>query len=511
MASSYSSIMEALRRAFRFCVDSLEDPAVPWSHVIVAFAAVTGLRNFAEVFADQTGIYPVRFLHYYASYLALALSLIAALAPLYRTGRTALARLIFGGFILLNLAVAVDLVVSRGAGLNISYLLPGVHDGQPLGLRFLLFFGDFPKSGITVGMRVEIALACAALFFYGRLKGHGVGRSLLAAAIAYAVTFVYCALPYFIRRGFHLLGWEYAYSDDLMLRCHLLLAAACGLAAAWQANPPLTRAILRDARWMRLLNFEMLILLGFRWGREPDAVFDGLDRLDFALAALGLACAWVASVIMNNLADVETDRVSSAGRPVTAGTVRPREYAAAGWILLVAGPCLALPAGFAIAFLIAVFLGNYFLYSMPPFRLKRVPVLSKSLIAGNCIVAAFAGFLLAGGAVDEFAEFPLGLALLGLTLAINFIDLKDEAGDRAAGIPTLPVLLGMRRAQWVIGLAMMGMSWVSWAVWSEPLVRWFAVGAGFLEFALVLRRPYDERPVFVVWLISLGFLCFFRA
>ena len=208
--SSYSSIMEALRRAFRFCVATLEDPAVPWSHVIVAFAAVAGLRNLAEVFADGTGIYAVRFLHYYASYLALALSLIAALAPLYRTGRPALARLVFGGFILLNLAIAVDLAVSRGAGLNISYLLPGVHDGQPLALRFLLFFGDFPKSGITVGMRVEIALACAALFFHGRLKGHGVGRSLLAAAIAYTVTFVYCALPYFIRWAFNAAGWEYA-------------------------------------------------------------------------------------------------------------------------------------------------------------------------------------------------------------------------------------------------------------------------------------------------------------
>ena len=47
--------MEALRRAFRFCVDALENPAVPWSHVIVAFAAVAGLRNLAEVVAYGEG------------------------------------------------------------------------------------------------------------------------------------------------------------------------------------------------------------------------------------------------------------------------------------------------------------------------------------------------------------------------------------------------------------------------------------------------------------------------
>lgn len=501
--------MQRVKRAFRFCVATLEDPAVPWSYVLVAFAAVTGLRNFIEVFSDGTGIYAVRFFHYYASYLALAASLLAALCPLYPAGRPALARVILGGFILLNLAVGVDLLVSRGAGLNISYLLPGVHDGQSLALRFLLFFGDFPKSGITAGMRVEIAIVCASLFFYARLKGHGVGRSVVGALAAYGVIFVYCALPYFIRWVCLLAGADYVYSDALMLRCHLLLAAACGLIVALQLKPGVTRAILRDARWMRLLHYELVFVLGFRLGHPPGLEFSVIDRLDTALVALGLACAWVYSVITNNVADVACDRISNASRPSVSGAVSAGEYTVAGWITLAFALALAWPAGFAPTFLVAVFIGNYFVYSMPPFRLKRLPVLSKGFIAGNCIVAAMSGWLLAGGTIDDFRRLPLGLAWVGLTLAINFIDLKDEAGDRVAGIPTVPVLLGLRTSQWAIGLTVLGVFWASWIVLTNPWIRWLALGAGVVQFLLIVRRPYDERPVFAFWLVCLGFLCFF--
>lgn len=501
--------MERLKRAFLFCVATLEDPAVPWSHVLVAFAAVTGLRNFIEVFSDGTGIYAVRFFHYYISYLALAASLLAVLCPLYRTGRPALARVILGGFILLNLAVGIDLVVSRGEGLNISYLLPGVHDGQSLPLRFLLFFGDSPKSGITAGMRVEIALVCAALYFYARLKGHGVGRAIASALGSYSVIFVYCALPYFLRWACLSVGADYVYSDALMLRCHLLLTAACGLIVALQMKPDLTRAILRDARWMRLLHYELILLLGFRLGHPPGLEFSVADRLDTALVALALACAWIYSVITNNVADIACDRVSNSSRPSVTGAAPADEYAAAAWIALAAALILAWPVGFAPAFLIAVFVGNYFVYSMPPFRMKRLPVVSKGFIAANCIVAAMAGWLLAGGTIEDFRRLPLGLAWIGLTLAINFIDLKDEAGDRVAGIPTLPVLLGMRRSQWIIGLTMFGVFWASWSIVTVPLIRWLALGVGAVEFLLVVRSPYDERPVFAVWLVCLGFLCFF--
>jgi 4-hydroxybenzoate polyprenyltransferase len=83
-------------------------------------------------------------------------------------------------------------------------------------------------------------------------------------------------------------------------------------------------------------------------------------------------------------------------------------------------------------------------------------------------------------------------------LAANLIDLKDTAGDRAARILTLPVLLGQRAAQWVLACALAGFfAFLPLAFRGQ--VPWAPMMAfACLAFFLVSRRKYDERPLFLV-------------
>ncbi|MBL0016304.1 MAG: UbiA family prenyltransferase [Bacteroidetes bacterium] len=99
--------------------------------------------------------------------------------------------------------------------------------------------------------------------------------------------------------------------------------------------------------------------------------------------------------------------------------------------------------------------------------------------------------------------------LVPLSLAANFIDLKDIAGDKATGVATLPVLLGERNARLVIALAtlatyVMGGILLD-VVWPYPL----NAGAALLHIYFLYRKPYNEKLIFPLLLASLSGLVIF--
>jgi len=132
-----------------------------------------------------------------------------------------------------------------------------------------------------------------------------------------------------------------------------------------------------------------------------------------------------------------------------------------------------------------------------------MPLLSKFLISLNSLALALLGFSLVRG---NLAEFPTALALIfmvGFTLAINFIDLKDFKADKKAGIKTLPVMLGQRNAKIATGLFFAG-TYLSFVyivreTWAMPLL----LGLAIVQFWLMNRKNYSEKPVLVVYLLSI--------
>jgi 4-hydroxybenzoate polyprenyltransferase len=224
------------------------------------------------------------------------------------------------------------------------------------------------------------------------------------------------------------------------------------------------------------------------------------------VATFCLACP----LITNNIEDLEADRISNPHRPLVQGRVGPRAYLWAG----ICSECVALALAFAadvrMGWGIFAISAGYYVYSCRPLRLKRVPILSKALIGFNSLSVAVCGYALAGG---NWLEFPLSwlfFILIPLSLAANFVDLKDTAGDRAQGVATLPVLLGEATARHFIAaatLATYGMGALLLDIgWVYPLN---VAGAG-LHVYFLYRKPYDERWVFLILMGALvgldGFL-----
>ena len=204
------------------------------------------------------------------------------------------------------------------------------------------------------------------------------------------------------------------------------------------------------------------------------AAFTGGDGAALALAMLSAACIGAAANAINDVFDLEIDRVNRPDRPLPSGTVTVGT-ARAVWV---AGSALGIGLG---ALLSAVHLGLalfsvLLLYGYSA-RLKRTPlvgnlavalVLALALLYGGLAVAAMGGVLLLGA----------GFAA-GTTLAREVAkDIEDAVGDAAEGARTLPLVAGPNVA---VGVAV-GATGAALAAFPIAL----AVGLGADFFALAL-------------------------
>lgn len=482
-------------------VAALEDENQPFFFAVATFIAAFMFRAAFEMFSDGVGTPPWRLLHYGLYYVALALWLTTILRLATGASVPQVARVVLPGFIVVPVAPVFDLAVSGGKGLDVSFLLPGTHDD--LGFLFLTFFGPYRNSGISPGMKLEIGLALVGVFLYVR---HKTGRALRALAVAvlfYAVVFAHVMLPFWLTWLHAALGLSYVYSDPLCACFFLTDALVAAAATALAGNRPCFFAFFRDARWLRVLHFELMYVLGrVLWLRERAFALTEDNLFELVLTPVAIFLAFEFSVVTNNLADERIDAISNRGRPLFDPNLDPVLYRRIVWPLAAVTLFTAVIAGYFVFYALLFFMGCYFVYSMPPFRLKRVPVLSKLFVSLNSLALVFLGFMSAGGAFHKMPGGVIAYFLVCYSLAINFIDIKDHEGDRADGILTLPVLLGLRPSKVVIGVLFFLGYAVVCPVFGDP--RWLpAVAAGGLaQLVLINRRDYSEAPVFALYLAS---------
>ncbi len=163
-----------------------------------------------------------------------------------------------------------------------------------------------------------------------------------------------------------------------------------------------------------------------------------------------------ASNILNQITDIENDRINKPGRPIPKGEVTIRE---AWWLSLVAY-ALALLVAWVVTpphtgymcFICAVIAAvATYVYSAPPLRTKRLGWLANITIAvprGLFLKVAGWSLILAPDTPEAWYIGSIFFVfLLGASSTKDFADMK---GDEAAGCRTLPVIYGPRKTAWMI-------------------------------------------------------------
>jgi homogentisate phytyltransferase/homogentisate geranylgeranyltransferase len=196
---------------------------------------------------------------------------------------------------------------------------------------------------------------------------------------------------------------------------------------------------------------------------------------DLLLTLLAGFCVNVAIVGINQVEDVEIDRINKPRLPIAAGDLSlggAKRIVAVAAIVPVA---LALTQG--PVELTAVILGLLVgvAYSTPPLRLKGRPVLAALAISGvrsvvvNVGVALHFARSLGGELTVVEPVWALTLFVIPFSLAIAILkDVPDAEGDRHFAIATFTVRLGGRRVL-RLGLALLAVAYLGMAV-AGPLL-----------------------------------------
>lgn len=429
------------------------------------------------------------------------------------------------GFLLILTPPIVDKLIFRNEAFWSFYEFDGL-----LGLlhRYFTLFGDTPHIGITYGVRLEVILVTLALGIYTYAKRSDILRSLLVMVLSYTLLFVLGTLPSWLTFGILLfekspllvtnldvasifltpetiLGREI---EDLRIVLNIKMSLFFGFFAIllsgfhlYHASKEHFFAILRNARIPQLIYHAGLVSLGMLLA----FVYVGVPPLDspfpflaYALLVAAAGCAWIASVIVNDLIDIEIDRVTNKHRPLIEKTISEKEYVVYGTLFFFASIILSGLVSPSALILLLCYQAIAFLYSAPPLRLKRFPGLATLLAAGAGLLVLCLGFL-AVAPSEGIRAIPASLLffLLGAyALSLPIKDFKDIEGDKKDGVYTIPVLLGADNAKWVIGSLFFLLYGASPIILHEPGLFLPALFFGSLSFWVIQRSNGDEASFF---------------
>ena len=224
---------------------------------------------------------------------------------------------------------------------------------------------------------------------------------------------------------------------------------------------------------------------------------------------IGLTTAAVlnaASNALNQIYDLDIDRINKPRRPLPSGRLSMRD----AWVFTIGAYLVALvlawltaPGGRRECFwIVVVATAITVLYSVPPFRTKRFGIWANVTIAiprGVLLkVAGWSSVKTVFGVEPWFIGAIFGLFLLGASTTKDFADME---GDARGGCRTLPIVYGVRRAAWMISpsfiLPFMMISAGTFAgilTGNVTLLQLLAIvmtGYGAYVCYLMLRRPED--------------------
>ena len=190
-------------------------------------------------------------------------------------------------------------------------------------------------------------------------------------------------------------------------------------------------------------------------GAAPREVWTSSLLVPPILGSLMAATLNAGNNALNQIYDLEIDRVNKPRRPLTSGRLTIAQARRFTWITYLLSLVLAwmvAPGGRHECFwLVVVAVMCTFIYSVPPLRTKRLGIWANVTIAiprGTLLkVAGWSSVKTIMSIEAWYIGAIFGLFLLGATTTKDFADME---GDRLGGCRTLPIQYGVRRAAWTI-------------------------------------------------------------
>lgn len=390
------------------------------------------------------------------------------------------ANMLLFGFLITLTPPIIDRLIFGPGGYWSFYEFDGL-----IGLfgRFFTLFGDTPDIGITYGVRIEVVIVTIALGLYAYLKSGKITKALFSSLFVYSALFVLGTFPAWVtlfvltfEKGLlAITGTDVAalflspeqvlgrnlvdFRSVLNYKMSLVFVVILSALSTWLlhiTHPQHLRALLRNARVPQLIYHAGLLFLGVLFAvyfSDGHIEFEFFHLLGLLLLLLATWCAWLASVVVNDLYDTKIDALTNKDRPLIEETIPTETYRLYGVIFFCASLFFAGIVSFSALLILLAYQALAFLYSAPPLRLKQYPGLATLIAAFAGILVLVTGFV-AVSLTHDIHTLPfsfLAYLFIAYFLALPIKDFKDIAGDKKDGVYTIPVLLGEHLGKQVIG------------------------------------------------------------
>ncbi|RXK84893.1 prenyltransferase [Chlorobaculum sp. 24CR] len=263
----------------------------------------------------------------------------------------------------------------------------------------------------------------------------------------------------------------------------------------------------------RLLRFELSFAAGACVVLAEVLALGGWPTLRLGIFGFLSVFSIAASVlILNDVFDIETDRINAPSRPLPAGVVTKREALGLSVAAALAGCALALMIGFSAFVAICAMLLLGVLYD---WKLKRYGLF------GNLVVGFSVGMSFIFGGIAAGNPFePVVLFLAVMTMLVDLgeeiaADALDVEGDRQSGSRSLAIVLGsdkaMRIATAVFALviaasaAPFAAGWFGWP-YLPPIIAFDAILVWSVWRLLDPRTPRKLRYIRRIYLAGTAML-----
>lgn len=172
-----------------------------------------------------------------------------------------------------------------------------------------------------------------------------------------------------------------------------------------------------------------------------------------ALAMISVLFCFSAGTVLNDVFDIEIDKLNMNFRPLQSKRVTYREAVGFMLLLYILGLGISLFLTFKFFVSIIIFTISSILYSLPPFSIEKRGFLAQIWLSiATFLIPAYAGIVLI---TDNFyVPNELLLSFVSFTLMYSFIviikDFKDVRGDMKGGKRTFVLSVGEKTSKGIM-------------------------------------------------------------
>jgi len=241
-----------------------------------------------------------------------------------------------------------------------------------------------------------------------------------------------------------------------------------------------------------------IFLLRFLAGASfSGSLFYGGAHFSLLAGAAFYICATISVYVLNGIMDVEEDQINGSSRPIASGKLGITQAAGVASCLVVLSVLGSFALGSTMGWSVVALVVLGWLYSGPPFYLKRWPSGWAILGISAALVTYNAGYIANGGG-NVTLRFLIFATVMALWLGIvsQTKDLSDIEGDKLAGRRSGPVVWGEDVARLVFSgaaLFLAGGYTLSAALFAPSLlVPALVLTSGAVVLAVITLGPWSR-------------------